>query len=252
MKNIFRNILKRIKTRLRSEDFLPSWLSIVISPVYIVRSSLFEGIKSFSQRIEGEVLDFGCGSKPYESLFHKADNYVGVDIKVSGHSHEDSKVDFFYDGEKLPFPDNSFDSIVCFEVFEHVFNIDVLCEELSRVLKPKGLFLVTLPFVWEEHESPYDFARYSSYGISHILKRHNFEVIDFIKSTTNFLTISQLFIHNLSQNLLPKTRILGWLFRLIVIFPLNSIALLVNKILPKTNTLYCNNIVLCENLKTND
>ena len=78
---------------------------------------------------------------------------------------------------------------MCFEVIEHVFNIDEVLTEIFRVLKPNGLFLGTLPFVCEEHEIPYDFARYSSYGIRHILSKNNLPVLEFVKSTTNVLTV---------------------------------------------------------------
>jgi SAM-dependent methyltransferase len=241
-------ILQMLKERLKVESFSPSWLSVIISPVYIVRRGLYKGITSFAQRLEGDILDFGCGAKPYESLFTEANSYVGVDIKVSGHIHKDSKVDVFYDGITLPFPDNSFDCVVCFEVIEHVFNIDEVCAEFSRVLKPNGLFLGTLPFVWEEHEIPYDFARYTSYGIKDILSRNNFRVIDLLKSTTYVLTLGQLFINYVSQNVSPRSRVFGWIFRLLVIFPLNLLTLFADSILPKRYGLYCNNIVICKNI----
>ena len=47
------------------------------------------------------MLDFGCGQKPYESLF-SVEEYVGLDIEVSGHDHTNSKVDTYYDGKNIP------------------------------------------------------------------------------------------------------------------------------------------------------
>ena len=83
-------------------------------------------------------MDFGCGSKPYESLFVNAKKYIGIDVEVSGHNHKDSKVDVFYDGKTLPFADKSFDAVVCFEVLEHIFNPDEAITEIRRVLKGDG------------------------------------------------------------------------------------------------------------------
>ena len=247
--NIYSIAKQKLQAWLKLEAFYPSILSVVISPTYIVRRGLYNGVAIFAQRIQGDVLDFGCGSKPYEALFARAKSYIGIDIEVSGHNHKDSKVDIFYDGKLLPFPDNSFDSVVCFEVLEHVFNIDEVCAEISRVLKPNGLFLGTLPFVWEEHEVPYDFARYTSYGIKHIFSRNNFHVVDLLKSTTYVLTVGQLLITYIAQNISPRSRYLSWAFRILVIFPLNLVVLLANFILPKRYSLYCSNIMLCRSVK---
>ena len=53
-------------------------------------------------------MDFGCGSKPYKSLFN-VEEYLGVDYYNEGHPHENEQIDVFYDGKNLPFPDNYFD-----------------------------------------------------------------------------------------------------------------------------------------------
>ena len=46
---------------------------------------------------------------------------------------EPQNADFFYDGNKFPFDDNDFDSVVLNQVFEHVFNPDDFLEEVNRV-----------------------------------------------------------------------------------------------------------------------
>jgi SAM-dependent methyltransferase len=248
--NIFNFYSLKLKARLKAEEFSPTMLSVIISPIYIVRNGLYKGVANFAKKFHGDILDFGCGTKPYEALFTNANSYVGVDIEVSGHCHKDSKVDFFYDGNLLPFPDDSFDCVVCFEVLEHVFNIDKVCSEISRVLKPNGLFLGTLPFVWEEHEEPYDCARYTSFGIKNIFSRNNLHVVELLKSTTYVLTVGQLLINFISKTFYPPhSRYLGLIFRFLVIFPLNLVVLSANGILPKRYSLYLSNIVLCQNIK---
>ena len=237
-------MISSLKKRLRKEAFITSSLSIVINPVYIIRNGLYKAISNIAPNITGNVLDFGCGSKPYESLFVNANSYVGVDIEVSGHNHKDSKVDYFYDGKILPFNDAIFDAIVCFEVFEHVFNIEEVLAEIHRVLKPNGQLLISIPFAWDEHEIPYDFARYTSFGITHILNKNNFEVVKLSKTTTYILAVFQMLIAYLCQYALPKGRLTGRISQLIVIFPLNVLALLLNALLPKRYEYFCNNVVL--------
>lgn len=239
-------MLQKLKMRLGREAFHPSWLGVVISPVYIVRRGLHKAILDLSPAFSGSILDLGCGTKPYEPLFTKARSYIGVDIEVSGHDHADSKVDIFYDGKTLPFLTESFDCIVSFEVFEHVFNIEEVLAEVLRVLKPGGRFLLTIPFAWEEHEVPYDFARYTSYGIEHVLRRAGFDCVLTVKSSTAVLAMSQLFIAYLTRYVSPQTRFFAIAFQLLVIFPLNFATLLLNAVLPKQYGFYCNCVVVCE------
>jgi SAM-dependent methyltransferase len=239
-------MFQKIKSRISRETFYPSWLGAIVSPVYIVRRGLYEAILGLSTAIGGKVLDFGCGTKPYESLFSNATLYTGVDIAASGHNHADSKVDMFYDGKTLPFANGSFDSVVSFEVFEHVFNIDEVLAEVGRVLKPGGRLLVTVPFAWEEHEIPYDFARYTSYGIEHVLRRAGFDIVRTVKSTTSVLAMCQLFIAYLAKYVSPQSRFPAIAFQLFIIFPLNIISLLINAVLPKQYGYFCNCAVVCE------
>lgn len=53
-------------------------------------------------------MDVGCGSKPYRELFD-VDEYIGIDIEVSGHNHSSSNIDKFYDGKVIPFENNALD-----------------------------------------------------------------------------------------------------------------------------------------------
>ena len=182
------SIPKSFKQSIRSDVFITSPMSMA-SPVWIARHGIFKVLNEIAPTLKGDILDFGCGSKPYESLFTNSQSYIGVDIEESGHNHLNSNVDFYYDGRILPFEDSSFDVIVSFEFFEHIFNIEEVLFELQRVLKTNGKLLISIPFVWNEHEIPYDFARYTSFGITHILSKNGFQVTDLRKTTTYFLAI---------------------------------------------------------------
>jgi SAM-dependent methyltransferase len=239
------SVLASLKTSISSDVFITSPVSMA-SPVYIVRQGIFKVLGEIAPTLKGNILDFGCGSKPYESLFINSQSYIGVDIEQSGHDHTSSKVDFYYDGKTLPFEDSSFDVIVSFEVLEHVFNIEEVLLELQRVLTENGQLLISVPFVWNEHEIPYDYARYTSFGITHILNKNGFQVIDLRKTTTYFLTIGQILIAYLSQHLLPKGRVLGALSKITIVFPTTLLLIAMNRILPKNYDLFCNSVILCQ------
>ena len=101
--------------------------------------------------------------------------------------------DYYYDGKTFPFKESEFDSVVTNQVLEHVFNPDEFLSEINRVLKINGKLLLTVPFVWDEHEQPYDYARYSSFGLKSLLEKNGFEILDLRKSVNDYSVLAQLF-----------------------------------------------------------
>jgi SAM-dependent methyltransferase len=169
---------------------------------YIVRKRLLEAIADMAPELKGKLIDFGCGSKPYQSLF-SVDEYIGVDYDNPGHSHENESVDVYYDGKTLPFPDEFLDSVFSSEVFEHVFNLQDIIKELNRVIKVGGHILITCPFAICEHEVPNDFARYSSFALNHIFTSNGFEVIKQVKTGNSIETVTQLWTTYVHLHILP-------------------------------------------------
>ncbi len=174
-------------------EFDPRVEDIWRNPLYLIRRTIASAIKDHAHNLRNDILDYGCGNKPYEWLFD-CTNYVGVDIEVSGHPNSNKRADYFFDGHQLPFADNSFDGVLASEVFEHVFDLDQALSEISRVLRPGGKLLATCPFVWSLHEQPYDYARYTPYALVSILNRLGFSEISVSKRGSEVETIAQLLI----------------------------------------------------------
>jgi SAM-dependent methyltransferase len=170
-----------LKSFLKKEMFFPSFpLGLFLNAFYFPRKGINRFVKKNAAQLHGRILDVGCGSKPYKSFF-QCDEYIGIDIENPGHSHKEEQIDKYYDGKHIPYENNSFDNLVCFEVLEHVFEPDLFLSELNRVIRPGGQALLTTPFIWNEHEVPYDFGRYSSYGLTFMLKKHGFEIVKYDK-----------------------------------------------------------------------
>lgn len=78
-------------------------------------------------------------------VFTKQDNieYIGLDKFSKGYSYDH----YVQQGDitDLPFDDNRFDLIICNHVLEHIPNDQQAMSELSRVLKPNGTCLITVP-----------------------------------------------------------------------------------------------------------
>ena len=237
----------KLKVWVRRQRFKPTALGAIINPFFIIRRGLLDSIAKFAPSISGSLLDFGCGSKPYESLFVNASSYIGVDLKSTGHDHSDSKIDLLYDGHTLPFRDGQFDAVVSFEVLEHVFNLPEVLGEISRVTKDSGHLVVSIPFAWHEHEEPYDFARYTTFGISSILAAVGYQVIEIRKSTTHVLATFQMFIAYLTL-CSPRNRILRYVQQICLIFPCTVSAYMFNALLPKKYEYFCNTVLLARKL----
>ncbi len=217
---------------------------------YLLRKKLLIAVNRYAHYMGGVMMDFGCGSKPYKSLFDVKE-YIGVDFNGEGHSHENEQIDVFYDGKKLPFPDNYFDSVFSTEVFEHVFNLEEIIPEIKRVMKPGAKILVTCPFAIPEHEQPNDYGRYSSFGLKHLFEKNNFKIIEYEKVGNHFETIMQLRIGFYDLVLFPKLDKLIFVrpFLEFIIYPLYNISTLIfSKLLPNRNALYMNNVIVCEKL----
>ena len=242
-------MISRFKKFYRKEQFEPSWFSLIFNPYYFNRKSIYNGIKANSKKLSGSLLDFGCGTKAYEKLF-EVEKYIGIDLETNdGHNLPSDKIDFFYDGKKLPFKNDNFDSVFSSEVFEHVFNLKEILLEINRVHKKNGLILVTMPFVWHEHEMPNDFGRYTSSGINNILKNSNYEIIKHIKSPSFFLSTVQLFNSYIYNHFLPKNNLLRFILTPLFVFPINLVGLILNIFLPKNDELYINHTILAKNIK---
>lgn len=243
-------ILKKIKDQLKKENFCPSFLSIFFNPFYFARKGLYESILDLSKNIKGSTLDIGCGSKPYEILFSKASEYIGMDVRKTGHDHKNENIDIYYDGKRYPFKKERFDTVVSFEVFEHVFNPDDFLKEVNRVLKKDGLLLMTVPFIWDEHEQPYDYARYTSYGLVYLLKKHKFDIIEKRKSINDFRIIFQLINLLIYKKIYRKKFYLFLPLRLItnlIIFSfINLAGLILAGLFSKSEDLYLDNVILAK------
>jgi SAM-dependent methyltransferase len=154
------------------------------------RASIVEFVAAQARGLPAgaRVLDVGAGDAPYRELF-AAQLYMTLDHADTPHS---GRVDIVSSADVIPVAAGSFDAVLCTQVLEHVpAPLDVL-REIRRVLVPDGLLIATVPFVWEEHESPYDFFRYARYGLEHLLKQAGFDQLEVRPRTDCFTTLAQL------------------------------------------------------------
>ncbi len=218
---------------------------------YLIRNRLLKSISKNSNFLSGKMLDFGCGSKPYREIFN-VNEYIGLDYNSAGHDHSNENIDYYYDGIKIPFDDNFFDSVFSSEVFEHVFNLEEIIPEINRVMKMNANILITCPFAICEHEQPNDFARYTSFAIKHLMQKNGFEILNYEKvgsSIDVIFQLQQIYFHNNIMPFFAKIPILRKAVRLSSIFILNFIGSSLNYLLPVGEELYMNNLIVCRKIK---
>lgn len=122
-------------------------------------SILYTSLREQLPALRGRVLDVGCGDKPYEPWMSGATSYFGIDVSAG------PRVDAVIEPRKpWPVADEDFDVVLCTQVLEHVVEGDRLLMEATRVLKPGGTLLVTVPFAYGEHARPHDYWRFSLQG----------------------------------------------------------------------------------------
>ena len=224
------------------EQFEPTWLGWLVNPFYFARRGLRDGLGEFLPALAGEVLDVGCGRKPYAHLT-RATRYVGVDIDTPA-TRALAAADHYYDGRTLPFADASFDAVLCSQVLEHVFTPAEFLREIHRVLRPGGVLLLATPFVWDEHEQPQDFGRYSSFGLKDLLQRTGYTVEQQRKTCADFRVIVQLGSGYLYKVTRTERTTLNVLAQLALIAPVNLAGAVLAWLLPRNPDLYLDNIVL--------
>lgn len=230
------------------QQFFPGWLGPFVNPFYFARLGLYKAVQQFSVQVSGSLLDVGCGSKPYQPIFaSRVDQYVGLDIDTPN-TRQRGIADYFYDGNEFPIESLAFDVVLCNQVLEHVFNPKEFLDEINRVLKLNGQLILTVPFVWDEHEQPFDYARYSSFGLTHLLENAGFQIVEHQKLCADITVIFQLtnaYLYKITLDL-PK------FLRLITIFTImpaiNLVGLTLRAVLPKNPDLFLDHAILARKI----
>ena len=239
-------MLARLKTYYFRQMMHPGVLGILTNPFYFARRGLVLGIREFASQVHGRVLDVGCGNRPYEQLFD-ASEYVGLEIDTP-ENRLTKTADVYYSGTVFPFEPNSFDSVVCNQVFEHIFEPEAFLREIGRVLKNQGRLLLTVPFVWDEHEQPRDFGRYSSFGLRALLSRNGFEVLELRKTVDDIRVIIQMLNAYIFKKTCVRNPYLSLLLTLILIAPFNLAGTVLSWLTPRNEDLYLDNVVLARKI----
>ena len=162
-------------------------------------------------------LDVGCGKKPYMPLFEKnCAEFIGLD------TDKESLADKTGTAEKIPFPDNSFDVVLCTQALQYVGSPKKAVAEIRRVLKKGGLLFLAAPSNYPEFDPPKPKWRFMENGLRILLA--GFEVKEITCVGGPFLAWFQMINLWLNRKFMRKgspkpVKLLFWW----IVFPANNL-----------------------------
>ena len=146
--------------------------------------------------VRGDLLDLGAGNQPFRPWYGPlAKTVIAMDVAPA------PGLSVLSMASPLPFQAESFDTILCTSVLEHVDDAEQAVAEMARVLRPGGHLIITAPFLYPTHEAPYDYWRVTHYGLTTVLRRHGLEVGDVAAQGGPFLLAAHYLIGALVQAL---------------------------------------------------
>lgn len=232
-------------------------LRFYISSFFLTRFYLTKDLKKIIKKYKfsGTLLDFGCGQKPYQSLFKNITEYKGIDFKnySINKDFKEKEPDCYFKDDYLntlilPFEDNSFDNAVSFQVLEHHKNPKKMIKEIFRITRPNGYILITAPFLGGIHEEPYDYQRFTKYGLIELFKQHNCQILE-IKEQGSLFSVISMLLNEYLNSFAAKNK-LSYFFA-VLIYPLflffQYISLIMDKIFT-SNKIFLNYLILVKKL----
>lgn len=156
---------------------------VVGNPEFVSPSSLLSAsligqalVPAVKDHAAGTLLDVGCGTAPLEPWYGQlVDLVVRSDWSLGANGRR--FVDVVADAATgLPFADESIDTIICSDVLEHVERPAVLAQELRRISTSDARLILSIPFMYPVHEAPFDFQRFTQFGLRSVLESNGWEV----------------------------------------------------------------------------
>lgn len=141
---------------------------------------------------ERRLLDVGAGSKPYAAVYAKHFS-ASTSVDVPSSLHDIGGVDVLAPADALPFPDESFDCVLCTEVLEHCPDPFAALAEMARVLKPGGRIFLTTPFLVPLHDMPNDYFRYTPSALRYLAERAGLS-LDSVRPKGDYVAVALGFL----------------------------------------------------------
>jgi SAM-dependent methyltransferase len=159
--------LKNLFFFLKRTPFHPQWHSF--------RDEI-KLMNNIGETAHGTLIDIGCANQRLKSYIPRNCNYIALDYYKTASSLYEAIPDIYGNAQSLPFINDCAETLTLIEVIEHLPNPSAAIAEAYRVLKVGGELIITVPFLYPIHDAPYDFQRWTRFGLEALASQNNFEV----------------------------------------------------------------------------
>jgi len=147
---------------------------------WLANHKLVRALERTRHYASGELLDIGCGSRPFGACFAgRVSHYWGTDLRASRHLRA-RRPDAYAPAQAQPIRSGSMDTVVSFSVVTYLPEPARLFEEAARVLKPGGVAFVEFAQMEPILDAPHDYYRFTPYGARYLFERAGFDVLEVI------------------------------------------------------------------------
>jgi SAM-dependent methyltransferase len=165
------------------------------SPTKISRHHILRAMQYAAPKYaRGQLIDVGCGCKPYEPIFRPhVEAYFGIDYPPTAavNYSEATTADLLVDCTDTKLAADSYDTVLSTQVIEHIFDTRKYVAECHRLLKKGGMGIFTIPFVWQCHAEPFDYFRFTRYGIEKLFQEQGFKILELVPLEGAYAAIAQ-------------------------------------------------------------
>lgn len=134
--------------------------------------------RSITRHATGDLVDLGCGMVPLYGAYRDLVTSVTC-VDWPNTMHPSPYLDLEADlTQPLPLPDAAYDTVLLTDVLEHLPRPDAIWAEIRRILRPGGVVIVGVPFLYWLHEQPHDYHRYTNFRLQMFADDHGFEVVE--------------------------------------------------------------------------
>ncbi|NCB47958.1 methyltransferase domain-containing protein, partial [bacterium] len=161
--------------------------------------------------------DFGVAQDRERVFFVGFRNDLDITFKFPKKLHHKKTLkDVISDlNKQIELASESADTIISLSVIEHLCEPQTMLNEAFRILKPGGRIILQVPWQWWVHEAPYDFFRYTPYGLKYLFEKAGFRNV-IVEPSSGFFTMWFLKFNYFSTRFIRGPRAIRILIKLLL------------------------------------
>ncbi len=165
------------------------------------RILLDQDLEETKTYMKGITLDLGGGRKRGNFREPTDAMWIVLDNSFERRPH------IWSDAQSIPIRSKTVNCVKCTELLEHVAYPEKVIEEISRILKPGGNLILSIPFNSRIHADPYDYQRFTDKKLRNLLEA-NFQIMHLKKQGFYFTVLADM----IKQGLYNSRRCAQFLF----------------------------------------